>query len=335
MEGMTRADWRIGMVGLGALGLPMAVNVHRAGFRLQVHTRSRGAENDPLLVGSCRCDSPAAAADNVDVLVLCVSDDSAVTNVLFGPDGAAERLQPGSIVIDCSTISPKGAQQASAHLQQIGVHYLDAPVTGGTEGARAGTLTVLVGGDAAVLETVRPLLEVIGGSIHHIGPVGRGQQAKAVNQVLVAGSYAAVAEAMALGQRLELPMQQVIEALENGRRGLLGPQPSQWGHARGELSAWLQAEPSQKRPGHCPGGRQQRRARHADHGSVEQLESELIQRGHGDDDVSALHRWNAARKRPKGCSPRAPAWLPSPRHRGGPTSAPRIGNQAAAAPALS
>ena len=114
MEGMTRADWRIGMVGLGALGLPMAVNLHRAGFRLQVHTRSRGAENDPLLLGSCRCDNPAAAADNVDVLVLCVSDDSAVTNVLFGPDGAAEHLQPGSIVIDCSTVSPKGAEQAAA-----------------------------------------------------------------------------------------------------------------------------------------------------------------------------------------------------------------------------
>ena len=100
-------------------------------------------------------------------------------------------------MIDCSTISPKGAQRAAAQLEQIGVHYLDAPVTGGTEGAQAGSLTVLVGDD--VLAKVRPLLEVIGGSIHHIGAVGRGQQAKAVNQVLVAGSYAAVAEAIALG----------------------------------------------------------------------------------------------------------------------------------------
>ena len=145
-----------------------------------------------------------------------------MNNVLFGPDGAAERLQPGSVVIDCSTISPKGAQQAAAQLERIGVHYLDAPVTGGTEGARAGTLTVLVGGDAAVLAKVYPLLEVIGGSIHHIGPIGRGQQAKAVNQVLVAGSYAAVAEAIALGQRLELPMQQVIDALS----GAAGSWPS-------------------------------------------------------------------------------------------------------------
>ena len=216
---MTRSDWRIGIVGLGALGLPMAVNLHQAGLSLQVHTRSRRAENDPQLSGARRCVNPAATADNVDVLLLCVSDDNAVNDVLFGPNGATERLRAGSIVIDCSTISPKGAQQAANQLQQIGVHYLDAPVTGGTEGARAGTLTVLVGGDAAVLEKVRPLLEVIGGSIHHIGPVGRGQQAKAVNQVLVAGSYAAVAEAIALGQRLELPMPQVIDALKSGAAG--------------------------------------------------------------------------------------------------------------------
>ena len=294
MEGMTRADWRIGMVGLGALGLPMAVNVHRAGFRLQVHTRSRGAENDPLLVGSCRCDSPAAAADNVDVLVLCVSDDSAVTNVLFGPDGAAERLQPGSIVIDCSTISPKGAEQAAAHLQQIGVHYLDAPVTGGTEGARAGTLTVLVGGDAAVLETVRPLLEVIGGSIHHIGPVGRGQQAKAVNQVLVAGSYAAVAEAMALGQRLELPMQQVIEALRTGAAGSWALNHRSGAMLEGSYPLGFKLSLHRKDLGIALETASSVELDMPITALVEQLESELIQQGYGDEDVSALHRWNAA-----------------------------------------
>ena len=222
---MTRFEWRVGMVGLGALGLPIAINLLKAGLNLQVHTRGRRAESDPQLAGAHGSSNPAAAADNVDVLVLCVSDDGAVNNVLFGPDGAAERLQPGSIVIDCSTISPKGAQRAAAQLEQIGVHYLDAPVTGGTEGARAGSLTVLVGGDADVLAKVRPLLEVIGGSIHHIGAVGRGQQAKAVNQVLVAGSYAAVAEAVALGQHLQLPMEQVVDALRQGAAGSWALEP--------------------------------------------------------------------------------------------------------------
>ena len=291
---MTRCDLSLGFVGLGALGLPMAVNLQRAGFSLRVHTRSRGAETDPQLAGASPCDNPAATAENVDVLLLCVSDDNAVHEVLFGRDGAAEQLQPGSIVIDCSTISPEGAQQAAFQLQRIGVHYLDAPVTGGTEGARAGSLTVLVGGDAAVLEKVRPLLEVIGSSIHHIGPVGRGQQAKAVNQVLVAGSYAAVAEAIALGQRLELPMPQVIDALKSGAAG-------SWAlNHRSE--AMLQ--------GHYPLGFKLS-LHHKDLGIalqtansveldmpitalVEQLETDLIQQGYGNDDVSALHRWNAA-----------------------------------------
>ena len=295
---MSRSDWQIGMVGLGALGLPMAANLLRAGLTLQVHTRSRGAENDPQLAGAIPCADPAATANNVDVLLLCVSDDHAVNQVLFGPNGAAEQLQPGSIVIDCSTISPKGAQQAAAQLQKIGVHYLDAPVTGGTEGARAGTLTVLVGGDVAVLAKVRPLLKVIGGSIHHIGAVGQGQQAKAVNQVLVAGCYAAVAEAIALGQRLELPMPEVIDALKSGAAGswalnhrsgamLDGSYPLGFklNLHRKDLAIALEAASSVELDMPITA-------------LVEQLESDLIQKGYGDEDVSALHRWNAAMKEP-------------------------------------
>ena len=291
---MTRLDWRIGMVGLGALGLPMAVNLHQAGLNLQVHTRSRRAENDPQLAGTRGCINPAAAADNVDVLLLCVSDDTAVNNVLFGADGAAERLQPGSIVIDCSTISPKGAQQAAAQLQRIGVDYLDAPVTGGTEGARAGSLTVLVGGDAAVLAKVRPLLEVIGGSIHHIGRVGRGQQAKAVNQVLVAGSYAAVAEAIALGQRLELPMQQVIDALKSGAAGSWALNHRSGAMLEASYPLGFKLSLHHKDLGIALEAASSVELDMPITALVEQLESELIQRGFGDDDVSALHRWNTA-----------------------------------------
>ena len=110
---MTRSDWRVGMVGLGALGLPMAVNLDQAGVALQVHTRSRLAEKNPQLSGAQGCAHPAAAADGVDVLLICVSDDAAVTEVLFGADGATSTLKPGSTVIDCSTISPQGAQRAA------------------------------------------------------------------------------------------------------------------------------------------------------------------------------------------------------------------------------
>ena len=216
---MTRSDLNLGFIGLGALGLPMAANLVKAGFPLRVHTRSRRAETTPDLAGSLPCASPAEAAAGVDVLVLCVSDDAAVEAVLFGPNGAADALKPGARVLDCSTISPAQAIRCGERLNSRGVFYLDAPVTGGTEGARAGTLTVLVGGEPAALASVRPVLEVIGGTIHHFGAIGRGQQVKAVNQVLVAGSYAAVAEAMALGQRLQLPMPQVVDALKGGAAG--------------------------------------------------------------------------------------------------------------------
>ena len=292
---MARSDWRIGMVGLGALGLPIAINLQKAGLNLQVHTRSRRAENEPELSGAWPCKNPAATAENVDVLLLCVSDDSAVKNVLFGQDGAAEQLQPGSIVIDCSTISPKAAQQVAAQLGQIGVHYLDAPVTGGTEGARAGALTVLVGGDAAVLAKVRPILDVIGGSIHYIGPVGRGQQAKAVNQVLVAGNYAAVAEALALGQRLNLPMQQVIEALKRGAAGSWALDHRSEAMLQGKYPLGFKLSLHHKDLGIALETANRVELDMPITALVEQLETDLIQQGYGNDDVSALHRWNAAR----------------------------------------
>ena len=219
------APAQLAVVGLGALGLPMAINLREAGYRLHVHTRSRSAESDPSLqegdssAAAVCCASPAAAVEGCQALLLCVSDDAAVEAVLWGDGGAGYALTPGSLVIDCSTIAPATAEAMAKRLAERNVPYIDAPVTGGTEGAKAGTLTVLCGGETNALEQARPLLEVIGGSIHHFGPVGSGQQVKAVNQVLVAGSYAAVAEAIALGQHLQLPMEQVVAALVGGAAG--------------------------------------------------------------------------------------------------------------------
>ena len=290
---MTRSDWRIGMVGLGALGLPMAVNLQRAGYALQVHTRSRHAETDPALAGATACASPAAAADGVDRLLLCVSDDAAVQAVLFGAEGAAERLKPGSIVVDCSTISPQAAQQAAAQLQGQGVHYIDAPVTGGTEGAKAGTLTVLVGGDAGVFEQVRPLLEVIGGSLHHFGPVGRGQEVKAVNQVLVAGSYAAAAEAIAFGQRLGLPMPAVVEALRQGAAGSWALSHRAGAMLEGHYPLGFKLALHHKDLGIALGAAEAAAIELPVSRLVQEMEEQLMGAGHGNEDVAALHRWNS------------------------------------------
>jgi len=206
----------VAFIGLGALGSPMATNLLNAGFALQVHNRTAAAAKPLLAAGAGWASDPAAAAARAELLCLCLSDDAAVLAVL---DAAQAGLRPGSLVIDFSTLSPATSQAAAAQLHQRGVAYIDAPVTGGTEGARAGTLSVLVGAAAADLERARPILEAVGNRISHLGPVGAGQQAKAVNQVLVAGSYGAVAEALALGQKLGLPMDTLLAALRPGAAG--------------------------------------------------------------------------------------------------------------------
>ena len=293
---MTRCDLSLGFVGLGALGLPMAINLQRAGFGLKVHTRSRRAETDPELEGATQCSSPADVSTGVDVLLLCVSDDAAVEQVLFGADGATSQLGAGSVVLDCSTIAPATAQRCAERLAHQSVHYLDAPVTGGTEGAQRGSLTVLVGGAHELLERVRPILEVIGGSIHHFGGVGRGQQVKAVNQVLVAGSYAAVAEAVALGQRLELPMPQVIDALKNGAAGSWALEHRSTAMLEETYPLGFRLSLHRKDLGIALDAAKAVQLDLPITTLVEQLELDLINNGHGDEDVSALHRWNQTRQ---------------------------------------
>ena len=206
----------LGFVGLGAIGLPIASNLIGAGFSLQVHTRSRTAETSKSLKGAKACSSPKEAAKECDVFLICVSDEDAVEAVLFGANGAEHSLNPGTIVIDLSTISPRKAKSIAAKLIERNITYFDAPVTGGTEGAIAGTLTIFLGGSNEALNTISSILNSIASKVYPFGAVGKGQEVKAINQILVAGSYAAVAEAIALGQELKLPMNKVVEALQQG-----------------------------------------------------------------------------------------------------------------------
>lgn len=279
------------MVGLGAIGLPMAVNLHRSGFALQVHTRSRTAERSPELDGAMACENPASAAQNVDVLLICVSDDTAVEEVLFGADGAAASLGKGCVVLDCSTIAPATAIHCAERLASAGIHYLDAPVTGGSEGAVAGTLTLLVGGEAEALERARPVLEVIGSSIHHFGSVGMGQQVKAVNQVLVAGSYAAVAEAIALGQRLQLPMDAVVAALQQGAAGSWPLSHRSSAMLEGTYPLGFRLDLHHKDLTIALSSGRDVGLEMPVTDLVQQLEAELISRGYGNEDVSTLRRF--------------------------------------------
>ncbi len=176
----------LGFVGLGAIGLPIASNLLGAGFRLQVHTRSRMAETSRELNGAQSCSSPKDAAKGCDVFLICVTDDNAVEEVLFGPEGAESSLMPGTKVIDLSTISPSKSKLFAHRLSRKDVVYIDAPVTGGTEGAKAGSLTVFVGASKDSLKKITFILKAIASSFYAFGNVGKGQEVKAINQILVA-----------------------------------------------------------------------------------------------------------------------------------------------------
>lgn len=281
----------VGFVGLGALGAPMAANLLAAGFPLTVHNRTRSREGPLVAAGAQGAASPAQAASGVELLAVCVSDGPDVEAVICGPAGAMEGLQAGSLVIDFSTIDPATSRRLAQRLAERGVAYLDAPVTGGTEGARSGTLSVLVGGDRASLERARPLLEVVGQRITHFGPVGAGQQAKAVNQVLVAGSYVAVAEALALGQRLGLPMAELVAALVGGAAGSWALQHRSAGMLQGQFPLGFKLNLHRKDLAIALAAATATGLELPISERVAHLEDQLIEAGYGDEDVSALARW--------------------------------------------
>ena len=282
-------------IGLGALGAPMAANLLAAGVPLTVHNRSRQREAPLLAAGATGAANPAEAAAAARVLMVCLSDGPAVESVLFGPRGAVETLErdgsPPALVIDFSTIEPARARSLAERLAQRGIDWLDAPVTGGTEGARAGTLSVLVGGETATLERARPLLEVVGTTITSMGPAGAGQQAKAINQILVAGSYAAVAEAMALGQRLGLPMEALRQALAPGAAGSWALNHRAAGMVAGHFPLGFRLALHRKDLAIALAAAAEAGLELPVSRVVASMEDALMAAGHGDEDVSALARW--------------------------------------------
>jgi 3-hydroxyisobutyrate dehydrogenase len=167
-------------------------------------------------IGAAVGRSRAAVAASADIVIVCVSDTPDVEDVLFGPDGVAAGARPGTLVIDCSTIAPSASRAFAGRLATSGVRFVDAPVSGGSEGARDATLTIFLGGAAEDVERARPILEVLGRTITHMGPVGSGQAVKAVNQVMLAGTYLGVAEGILLAMRAGLDPDLVVEALSGG-----------------------------------------------------------------------------------------------------------------------
>jgi 2-hydroxy-3-oxopropionate reductase len=191
---------RVGVIGLGAMGKPMAERLALCGLPLVViRDLSDGSLSVLAAAGARRAASIAGLAAEVDVVVLSLPDGAVVEQVTLGQDGIASGGRPGLVVLDTSTIEPSRSRTIAAALARSGIDYVDAPVSGGTPGAAAGTLSVMAGGDAAALERARPVLDAIAGRVVHLGPVGSGQVAKACNQLVVLGTIEIVAEALALG----------------------------------------------------------------------------------------------------------------------------------------
>ena len=210
---------RIGFVGLGTMGAAMAANLRRAGFEVTVWNRTPGRAAELVALGAREAATPAAVAAASDVVVCCVSDTPDVEAVLFGDDGVAAGLAAGGLVIDCSTISPSATATFAQRLADQGIQLVDAPVSGGSEGARNATLTIFVGGEPEAIERARPVLEALGKTITPFGPPGSGQAVKAVNQVMIAGVYLAVAEGIVLAMRAGLDPEAVAAALGGGVAG--------------------------------------------------------------------------------------------------------------------
>jgi 3-hydroxyisobutyrate dehydrogenase len=207
---------RVGFVGLGTMGASMAANLMAASGELTVWNRTPARADDLVRKGARVAGSAAEVAAGSDVVVTCVSDTPDVEAVIFGPAGLAGGLRPGSLVIDCSTISPTETREFGRRLAGIGVGMVDAPVSGGSEGARLGTLTIFTGGSDADVERAMPVLKAMGRTITHMGGSGSGQAAKAVNQVVICGAYLGVAEGIVLGMRAGLDPSRLVDALSAG-----------------------------------------------------------------------------------------------------------------------
>ena len=210
---------RVGFIGLGIMGQGMARNLLKAGFDVTAWNRTTAKTEALVKDGAKAAGSPAEVAAQCDVIVICVSDTPDVEAVLLGENGVNQGVKSGALVIDCSTISPIRTREFAKTLAEKGVHMLDAPISGGSEGAAKGTLAIMVGGEADQVERAMPYLRAMGKTITHVGSNGAGQMVKLVNQILVANSMLALGEAFLFAQAGGLDLEKTLQAVEGGAAG--------------------------------------------------------------------------------------------------------------------
>jgi len=210
---------KIGYIGLGIMGKPMARNILKAGYELVVHNRSRESVQELIKEGALEAHSPAEVAQQVDVVFTNLPDTPDVEIVALGPKGIIEGAHEGLIFVDNSTIKPATTRMIGSKLVEDGVIMLDAPVSGGDVGAINGTLTIMVGGPAHALEMILPVLKTMGKTVTHVGGLGDGQIAKAANQIMVAAQMVAMGELLILAQKAGADPQKVVQAIRGGAAG--------------------------------------------------------------------------------------------------------------------
>ena len=204
-------------VGLGVMGYPMAGHLQRSGHTVTVYNRTRArAEAWVADYGGAAADTPAAAAAAAEGVLTCVGNDDDLKSVILGDTGVLAGIRPGGVIVDHTTASAVVARELAAAAATVGVSFLDAPVSGGQSGAENGQLSIMVGGDAAVLERVRPLLAAYARTITHLGEIGAGQLTKMVNQICLGGLVEALAEALAFAQKAGLDGAAVLAAISGG-----------------------------------------------------------------------------------------------------------------------
>ncbi len=210
---------RIGFIGLGIMGKPMAANLLKAGYSLTVFNRTPGKMQSLVEAGAHAARSVSDCAARSELIFTMLPDSPEVEAVLLGEGSVALSAKPGSIVVDLSSISPLTSQKVARELESHNIAFLDAPVSGGETGARAATLAIMVGGKRALFERVRPVLQAMGRSVTWVGEVGAGNYAKLANQIIVALNIAAVGEAFVLAQKAGLDPQRLYEAIKDGLAG--------------------------------------------------------------------------------------------------------------------
>ncbi len=210
---------RIGFIGLGIMGRGMTHNLLKAGFDLTVWNRTASKAGELVQAGAKRAESPAALARQCDIIITCVSDTPDVRGVLTGENGVLKGMQPGALVIDTSTISPQVTRELADMIRAQGGHMLDAPISGGSEGAEKGTLSIMVGGDETQFQRAMPVFQAMGKTITHVGGSGAGQTVKLVNQILVVGNMLAVSEALLFAQAGGLDLEKALTAVSGGAAG--------------------------------------------------------------------------------------------------------------------